>query len=430
MLALAGGYAMWVLPFQFYGTPAWRTRNIATAWAFMALGVAMLVNTAACMVDRWPVVLRRTGVSMRIKPRTTEGSVVRSPLPPDEARDLCAGALGGTQDSTSVARVRGRFGPLGTEVFHLALTLLAVALALNAGGIFRGKVVLVEGESFSGRDRASYAEPVPAELASLPDSALPDTTIRLVKVTTSFWKDVQLFNRLEARVAVGAEERREVLTISSPMVVDGASIAVDGFGYAPQLHLVGPDGRTADQFLKLKVFPPGSFDEFDIPDTPYRLRLAVYPDASKEGTGVANASYNLVRPLILARVEDPLQSAGDEPAFQGMLRPGEKAEFLGYTLSFPSIRYYAELRVIRNPGAAWFMAAALLATGGLILRYGARRREVLVIVTAHGSGSELRVHTAAEGWGRSHRARAVERVRRAVDGQVVSAEREGGEDRG
>lgn len=425
MTLLVGAYVAWLLPFQFYGTPAWRTRNIASETGFVVLGVALLANSVACVLDRTPALVRSALRARSVRagePYDAEAEAIRSPLDAGEALKRAARTLRGrahrvwlSDDGGSAIATIGIWAPLATVAFHLALAFFAVALLLNLNGFFRGKVVAVEGESFDASSPYSYFEPTVEEMEAIPQDVLPKGFVMLEKVEPELWRDVLLFTRLEALVSV--DGKRERIAINNSASIDGDQLAVDGFGYSPEFRLVHPDGRVDRAFVRLKVFPPGTEDQFPLEGTGFVVSAALFPDAEVDGTQVTNLSYNLRDPAFGVRIE----REGEEdarPVFSGVLRPGEAAGFEGYVFSFPSVRYFAELRVVSNPGAPWFMAGLATALGAALLRFTFRRRRVLVWVQPReGGGSSVRVIARAELWTEAYRCSMLARVRAAVEGE-------------
>ncbi|MDZ4180763.1 MAG: hypothetical protein U1E29_16290, partial [Coriobacteriia bacterium] len=276
-----------------------------------------------------------------------------------------------------------------------------------------GKAVLVEGEIFDGSLREAYAEPTVDEMTLIPESLLPAVTFELLTVDPAFWKDVQLFTKLEARISHEGERSR-VIAVNRPARIGDASVAIDGFGYAPELRIEGPDGIVGGGFVKLKVFPPGSTDRIEIAGSPYQIEMQLFPDASLDGKKIHNRSFNLVDPLVRLRVRDVTLDEIGSPAYEGALRLGETAEFFDYTVAVPSIRYYAEVRIVRNPGAPWFVAALLIGMAGLVLRVVFRQRFVAVAAEESTAGSIVRAGATAEFWRSAWSARVFDGIARAL----------------
>jgi hypothetical protein len=163
-------------------------------------------------------------------------------------------------------------------------------------------------------------------MSAVPDTLLPKGAIELLTVEPGFWRDVQLFNKLEARLRI--DGRSEKVRINHPVRIGSAWVAISGFGYAPEIRLKRSDGTSESFFVKLKVFPPGSIDRFELPDSPYRVDMKVFPDAAVQSGGVTNRTYNLRDPAVVLRVSDITQTSGSgsyEGLFGWASRPGSTA---------------------------------------------------------------------------------------------------------
>ena len=415
MAAIVLGYVVWVVPFQFYGVPAWRVQNIATGFWFKLAGVMLALNTVACISLQVPRIWRRaTRFSLPDAPRARERAKVRlaSPLDPAAAAAAVARALRRhllavrtREDGLVIAAASGRSSALATVALHVAILLLA-AVPFAAVDSFRGKATLVEGESFDGAQPVSWSEPTRDEVIARV-AELPPVVLTLDFVETEFWRDVQLFTKLRARITTG-DGSRATIAINEPVSIGGAQVAIDGFGYAPEFRFVPLDGAEDGGFVKLKVFPPGAVDEFDLIGTVYRVKVSIFPDAEIDGREVVNRTLNLRDPAIAVSVEDVAAEGAVGRVYTGIVRPGEPIALPMGTLSFPSIRHYAEIRVVRNPAAPVFLGALALAMGAVCTRFVARRREVLVVIDAHDEGSVISLGCSAEYW-RASFAAAVER---------------------
>lgn len=394
MVGLILLFIVWLLPFQFYGVPLGRIQNIATkTWLFRVGYLVFLINVVCCL---WQVIssIPRKTTKLQQQPSVQE-DITRLPLqlnysltginwPTTFLQLVSRLKLRGYRVTVDAGRyslygIRGRWAPVGNVLFHLSFVILAIGIAISLSSGFYGETLITEGQTFKGTEPTFYTSPTFKELATL-SNRLPNVSFRLDRVQPTFWQNKLLFTDLLADIAYPVPEMDSFYTLrlNQPFYSDGTFISLKGFGYSPYYVLKNKTGKVISQsFVTLTVFPSGAEDSFKIPGQPYEIHLIVWSDPLQEGTKLTSKSYNLTHPLYQLYV---LKGEKKQLVYQGIIQPGDFAQFDGYSLSFPEIRYYGEFRVIRNPGIPVIFGAFLLGCIGLIWRLFYYRREVLALI--------------------------------------------------
>ena len=125
----------------------------------------------------------------------------------------------------------------GNLVFHLALLLLLVAVALGSLFGFKANVLVTEGDAFS---NTVTAYDTISGGAAFDDGALPPFTVTLDDLAVRYQQDGDQRGAprdFRARVtwtaSPDAPERQGLLRVNHPLAIDGTKVFLLGNGYAP-----------------------------------------------------------------------------------------------------------------------------------------------------------------------------------------------------
>ena len=238
---------------------------------FATLGAALLLNTLACIVAQLPP--RSSRCSARHRPgrrsRWSRSPCVRQ-LSPAEALGAWAGASSPfsarTRDASRRQGCHGRFGPLGTVVFHRRTDALRGRASGERQGSFLGKAVAGGGRGLRRpRRRPTSSPPVKARDGS--GDLLPTAGSAAHRHAPLLARRPAL-HRLEARVALGeARPPRRTIASISPVRFGARTSAVDGFGYAPEDAAHGPRrSSSTPTSTDSRCSRRAQIDAFEIPE--------------------------------------------------------------------------------------------------------------------------------------------------------------------
>ncbi|MCK4788653.1 MAG: cytochrome c biogenesis protein ResB [Desulfobacteraceae bacterium] len=388
-------YSLLLIIFTLLVPPNWVDR-ISTLLPFKVLYLLFFINLIVCEIKWFPVVLKKCKKPLlpmtdedlrrfkfRIKLEDDDLSskylkkyfrrkmyrvreiVARPQVPGDPSSD----SSNHRTISPVLHAFKGRFSPLGNLLFHFSFVLLIAGVWMNLLYGFEGTTILMEGEEFMGA-RAEYASP-PAS------RALPVLSFRVEKITPRYWADKLLFTDLRAELKYpdGGEVREGVASLSNPLGINGAQVALVGMGIAPRYVLREKNERvTKSAFIKLNIFSPGSKDDFKVPGYPYKVNVSFYPDHEVVDGRLVSRSMNADNPAYFINV-----LRNRVPVYIGNLKPGEEAYFEGLNLSFPEFKYWGLFRITKKEGH-WLIWIAFIFFGiGLLWRLFFYQREIAVI---------------------------------------------------
>ncbi|MBI5527432.1 MAG: cytochrome c biogenesis protein ResB [Deltaproteobacteria bacterium] len=354
--------------------PAAVVGNISRTAPFICAYIAAAIHLVCCLMIFLPATMQRTSLSL---PADDPGEPVALP----DARAVEAAAwrarlpVRWIEPGKTAVLHRNRWSPLGSIVFHTALLLIPVAVAVSLATRVRGEAWVVESHAFEGT-RAEY---VSVEPAGGFESRAPRVRLEVLAVDAAFWGDRLFFTDLRALVAAGGAQ--QWMTLPGPVRIDGARVTLRGFNYTPSVEISGPDGRTVHAGdLNLRLFPPGNEDSFTVPSLPHRIFVRLYPDSSGPQARPINRGMGLAEPLLHVAV-----TLGKRLAAHGWLRPGEALAFDGHTVAFPRILKGGDIVVHRDWGYPILWMALVLSFAGLIMRVCFPSYRAWVLLTGEGA---------------------------------------------
>lgn len=231
-------------------------------------------------------------------------------------------------------------------VFLASLLLASGGYWYNALFKYNVAVVLTEGQSIAEREiaRASMEGYVGKRASG------PPFSLKLETLSAELSDDGMELRGLKAGLMVFGEGKPYELEVSDgrPLSVDGYEMVLGEFGYSPRFELMGEAARVLDSsFVSLKLFPPGSEDSFRLL-SPVTYYLSYFPQKGEKPLRV-RAARN--RDLV----------------YSGDLGLGEAFSFENASMSFPEVRAWATLNIIRNPGSPFIAAGIALGVISLLM---------------------------------------------------------------
>ncbi|MEQ7007163.1 cytochrome c biogenesis protein ResB [Actinopolymorpha sp. B17G11] len=404
-----------------------------SAW-FAAIYLLLLVSLLGCVIPRaalhWRVVRSRPPGAPRHLDRLPEHRSWTTSGAPDDVLAAAAKELRGLRyrvdrGADSVAAERGYLREVGNLVFHVAIVVVLVGVAVGSLFGFRGTALVVVGNGFANTvtQYDGYQSGGLFRDNQLPPFALTVDDFRVRFETRGEQRgSVRAFNAaLTYTERPGAPKQSYDLSVNHPLRVDGAQIHLIGHGYAPrftvrdgngEVAFSGPvpflpqDGRfTSTGVVKVPDARPEQlgFQGFFLPTAvvdPQRGPVSAFPDALRPSvfltayrgdlgldSGVPQSVYRLE-----TRTLTQFRSAPGEP-FRLALTPGERAELPdgAGSITFDGYARWVNLQVSRNPGEPVALVGAVLALGGLLLSLVVRRRRVWVRLTEDGGRTVVAV---------------------------------------
>lgn len=309
-----------------------------------------------------------------------------------------------TPAAGSLAAEKGFLRETGNLLFHIALVLVLVGVALGALFGWKGTVIIREGNGFA-NTLTQYDSFSPGRLAA-PDR-LPPFAFTMSDFEATFEREGSqrgaprsFAATLAYRAEPGAPVQERVVSVNSPLRLDGAKVFLVGHGYAPHVRVTDSTGRVV--FDDTVVFLPqdGSFTSTGVvkaPDGQPQLGLqalfaptaalteargphSTFPAPDDPAMFLSAWSGDLGLDAGTPRNVFSLDTEGLEQLGLAALRPGESWEIPDGqgTVEFVGLDRWASFTISHDPGKVLALAAAIAAIVGLSLSLFVRRRRIWV----------------------------------------------------
>ncbi|MDF9804501.1 cytochrome c biogenesis protein [Streptomyces sp. HB372] len=427
----------------------------SSVW-FSAIYILLFVSLIGCIVPRTGQFVgqlrsRPPGAPKRLT-RLPAYTTWRTEAEPEEVREAALAVLRGRRFRThgvgdAVAAEKGYLREAGNLVFHIALIVMLVAFA--SGQLFKseGGKLIVEGDGFS-NTLTQYDD---FKSGSLYDSdSLAPFSFVLDEFVGTYEKSGPQRGTprtFEARVtyAEGADgaERKGVIKVNEPLVVDGTKVYLIAHGYAPVVTVRDGRGKVVSRSavpllpidnnitssgaikvmdgykdkkgektqLGFKAFfvptfagegKGQMFSQFPALDFPV-LALSAYHGSLGVDSGLAQNVYQ----LDTSKMKEFKGEDGE--LLKKMMMPGEKLDLPdgAGSITFDGVEEWASFQVSQQPGNGWALGGSVAAIAGLAGSLFIQRRRVWVRAVRGADGVTV---VEMAGLGRSESAKLPEEL--------------------
>lgn len=393
----------------------------ASVW-FSAVYLLLFVSLIGCIVPRVGLHVRNLAAPPPRVPRRFDRFAVRDELAtraaPEAVVEAARAALTGRVlprfrvrpgdepgGVRTISAERGYLRESGNLLFHLALVVLLIAIAVGQLLHYRGQAIVVEGRGFA--NAVTDYDTFVAGTAFDPSSLVP-FTLRLDEFTSEFTDDARPRDfRADVTVRTpGAEAEPAVIRVNHPLSVGGAKVYLQGNGFAPEVTVHDAAGEvafagavpflpedeayTSRGVIKVPdvsvgeqigivgyllptavVTPAGAASVYPQPDDPL-LVLTVWRGDLGLDTGVPQNVYE----LDVDEMTQVLEADGTPTTF--FVQPGQTVDLPGDlgTLTWDALPRFVALDLRHDPALGWVLGSALAALGGLIVSLFTPRRRI------------------------------------------------------
>ncbi|HMT32244.1 MAG TPA: cytochrome c biogenesis protein ResB [Dermatophilaceae bacterium] len=392
---------------------------------FSAVYLLLVISLIGCIIPRtklhWHALRSRPPRAPRHLERLGTSATARYAGPPDAALAAAREALRRkrfrvfSHDDSSVSGEAGFLRETGNLLFHVAMCVVIVGVAVGHLFGWRGDVIVTEGETFA----SVFSQYDTFNTGVMVDpNALPPFTIRLDKLDVRFEREAggaqfgapRGFTAYTTTVErPGQSAQQHTISVNEPLTLGGADVYLLGNGYSPVVTVRDAAGKViyqqATPFLAqdnlyksvgaIKVPSAGpkqlGFSGFFLPTaepTYVNGPESVFPDLDSPELALSVWEGNLFpggRPQSVYTLNTaeltPVPRADGKP-LAIRLKPGQSYELPGGrgSISFDSVARFAGFSVRTDPGKGLTLAAALATIAGLVASLLVRRRRVFVRV--------------------------------------------------
>ena len=390
----------------------------ASPW-FAAIYLLLLVSLVGCVVPR----AMEHGKAMKAQPPLAPKNLER--LPAHRRIDAVVTApieaaiahlrskrfrVRVAEDKTWVSAEKGYLRETGNLVFHLALVLLVITIAVGKTTGAQGKMVLVEGQGFTN------------QLAQYDDfrsgvyfdrSSMVPFTLKLTKFDVAFQRTgsergapAKFDAHVNVQDSFGGPVRSQIIRVNHPLGAGGSQVFLTSHGYA--LHFTVRDSAGQTVWSDSAVFAPeganmlsrgvvkapdakpqlgfqGIFAPSGMVD-PTKGLFSSFPDADAPllfmGAFTGDLGLDQGIPQNVFTLDaSKMKRLGIQP-----LRVGDKWTLpdKAGSITFDGVRRWASFVVSTDRSEVWVLSSALLAVVGLLLSLFIPRRRVFMRMTDDG----------------------------------------------
>ena len=381
---------------------------------FAAIYLLLFISLVGCLVPRIRLHTRALWAPPPLAPRNLsrlpESAAYSTGLPPEEAADRAKRTLRGWRVVTrsepdgaiTLSAEKGYLRETGNLVFHVALTVLLVGVAVGRLWGYQGTVLVEEGKGFC-NSVSLYDSFRSGRLINGNDLA-PFCVDRLNSFTATYDPDgtPNMF-RADITYSAGASgaPHRYQLEVNKPLRMEGNRLYLLSHGFSPRFTVRMPSGQLFKD-VSAPFLPQNgellSEGVVKLPDARPK-QLALYglfaPTAADAGNGVLTSLSG--RPdlpavaIVVYRGDLGLDSGVPQSVYsldQGQIRRGALKDVArknlavgqsmtlddGTVITFDGYRQWATMQVSRDPGQAVVLGAAVAIVAGLLLSLAVRRR--------------------------------------------------------
>lgn len=355
--------------------------NVYSSLWFKAITLLLAASIIACTSHRVPQLWRssvhpRVHVSERFFDRGTNRVTVPVPASPQATYDAVRDALRSHRfrvledpraPGLGCYADRGRFGPWGTVISHLAFVVILFGVFVTSSFGFDDTLNVTVGTS----EEIGHDTGMVVEARSFSDTYHPGGQ------PADYVSELVLY---QDGVVVADREVR----VNSPIRHDGVKVHQASFGIAAVVTVAEADTALFDggtPLLWTSQDGTNAVGRIDLPERDLEI-IVVTPASGQVASRLAPGELQVE----VYRGGNP-EPTGVERVFQG-----ESVVVDGLDIVFERERQYTGLMVNRDPGAAWFYLGSVLLIIGMTMTFGWRHRRIWVRVHPdEAGGSRLRV---------------------------------------
>ena len=425
--------------------PIWDRLDLFAVYGsvwFSAIYILLMISLVGCIIPRLFVYSR----ALRARPpraprhlsRLPESTSYTSDEDPDAVLDRAAALVRGRrfrvdrlEGSDSVAAERGHLREAGNLLFHLAVIVVLVGVAIGSLFGYKGGVILLNGEDYGFTNNlTSYDDFAPGSLfdpgVMEPFSfSISEFDVEWLTEGPRRGQARNFVAHLDYTTAKDAPTQQYDLKVNHPLSIGGTDVFLIGHGYAPVITIRDGEGNVTKTgpavFLPTN---PQTFESFGVVKAPFAqptqigLEGTFYPtfqlgrDADGNLSMPSSAFGNAVDPLVslfvytgdigvtdgsassvyvLDKSKATRLTKADGQPFRMDLRPGERVTLpdgLG-SVTFEGLERWNKIQISRTPGKLIALGGVVAALIGLLGSLFVRPRRLWVRARRQADGTTL-----------------------------------------
>lgn len=425
--------------------PIWDRLDLFAVYGsvwFSAIYILLMISLVGCIIPRLFVYAR----ALRARPPRAPRHLSRLPestsYTTDEEPEVVLARAASVirrrrfrvewrSGSDAVAAERGHLREAGNLLFHLAVIVVLVGVAIGSLFGYKGGVIMFNGEGYGfSNNLTQYDDFAPGSLfdpaVMEPFSfSITDFDVEWLTEGRRAGMARKFVAHLDYETEPGAQTQEYDLRVNHPLSIGGTDVFLIGHGYAPVITIRDGEGNIAQSgpavFLPTNAQTFESFGVVKAPDaqpTQIGLEGTFYPtfamgrDADGNLTMPSSAFGNAIDPLVSLQVytgdvglDDGTSASvyvldksrarqltkADGQPFRMDLRPGDTVTLpddLG-SVTFDGLQRWNKIQISRTPGKLIALGGVVAALLGLLASLFVRPRRLWVRARRQDDGSTL-----------------------------------------
>ena len=426
--------------------PIWDRLDLFAVYGsvwFSAIYILLMISLVGCIIPRLFVYARALRAQPPKAPRNLSRLPESTSYVTDEAPDVVLRRAAGVirrrrfrvvwaeGESDSVDAERGHLREAGNLLFHLAVIVVLVGVAIGSLFGYKGGVIMFNGKDYGfSNNLTQYDDFAPGSLfdpaVMEPFSfSITDFDVEWMTEGRRAGQARKFVAHLDYETEPGAETQQYDLKVNHPLSIGGTDVFLIGHGYAPVITIRDGEGNVAQSgpsvFLPTNAQTFESFGVVKAPDaqpTQIGLEGTFYPtfamgrDADGNLTMPSSAFGNAIDPLVSLQVytgdvglddgtsasvyvldktkATQLTKPNGQP-FRMDMRPGDTVTLpdgLG-SVTFEGLQRWNKIQISRTPGKLIALTGVVAALLGLLGSLFVRPRRLWVRARRRDDGTTL-----------------------------------------
>ncbi|HEV7192765.1 MAG TPA: cytochrome c biogenesis protein ResB [Jatrophihabitantaceae bacterium] len=304
----------------------------------------------------------------------------------------------------------------GNLIFHVALLVSLVLIAVGRLYSYQGSVVVIQGADQGFCNTVSaYDSWKPGRFAAegkvSPAPFCIDEMSRFTATYTSSGEPSQFAAHVVYRRTIDSPPQQKTITVNHPLRLEGDRVYLIGHGYAPQVTIHMPDGSVRQDTAAFipqdatTFLSEGAFKEAGVPGkkqdvgvsgffaptpalTADGVVTSVSPQVSDPVLGIfvydGDLNYNGLPQSVYALDTSKMTKLGAANLVTGQTKTFAN----GVSVTFDGWVPWASIQVSHDPSQGYLLAAATAMVIGLLGSLGVRRRRIWLRITPSGAADE------------------------------------------
>lgn len=371
--------------------------NVYYSWWFILLTAMLFTSLTACLIQRTQTYVSK--LRNPVKGPANDKFIANQPnkagysisipneLALQKIRDVLSGRRYLLRDvpgaDNQVFAEKGRFGGLGSLLFHYMFFLLLVGVVYGKTTGYEGFANIVEGESFT-ENYYGFSGPVAA--GPFFKNNYKNFKVVLDDFQVSYQPNGQPKDFV-SKVRLYDEGKlitKKELRVNSKLMHKGVKLYQSSYGWAPRIIFYKDGTKIYDKATSFQGDPAASQGQV-FPNNDLAVSAYFVPDLQENDGNYGAGSKNLNNPALHLSVTGKDEKGADKELFnsnaKGIVKLKDKKDIGdGYTVEFPEIKEYTGLQVIRDDGVPIVYTSFVLAIIGLYMTFYMSHRKIWTMV--------------------------------------------------